>query len=314
MSRRMASLLLATVLLLVIPSAGIAGTSASSRSSSEALLVSLINQHRANAGQSALTGRADLHREARRWSFAQAESENLEHNPGLAGSVCCWAKVGENVATVTGHLDSSSATIAATLFDVWQGSGIHDRTMQDVDYDQVGVGVVIDGDGVVWATTVFRRCDGTDCVGSAQGPAADTSTSWGGSEPKAEAEPEPRPEAQPQPQPEPHPHPQPKPEPTGLTTSQPTAEPVPTSATAAPVPELTTAVGPTPAPAAPVVGPDVRPTPGSATGERSDMIATARVESLGVEVMPHRLTAGFIFAGLLAATTVMARDRRIGRR
>jgi hypothetical protein len=316
MSRRIASLLLATMLLLVIPSAGIAGTNASSRSSSEARLVSLINDHRANAGQSALTGRADLHHEARRWSFAQAESENLGHNPGLAGSACCWTKVGENVATVKGHLNSSSATIAAELFDLWKGSGIHDRTMQDADYDQVGVGVVVDGDGIVWATTVFRRCDGTDCVGGDQGPAADTSKAWGVPEPEPEPEPEPKPEPEPEPKPEPEPEPKPGPgpKPTGLATSQPTPEPVPTSATAAPVLELTIPFGPRPAPAAPGVVLDVLPAPGPATGEPADMIAAARIDSLGVDVMPNRLIAGFIFAGLLAATAVMARDRRIGRR
>lgn len=244
----------ATLLAALLPSTALAATQARSTARAENVLVDLVNDRRAEAGVPPLTPRADLHDVARDWSFAQAERGQLDHNPNLSSQTCCWEKIAENVARSGGHADSNATTVARALLRLWQDSSSHDRTMVDPEFDQVGIGVVIDDDGNAWGTTVFRRCDGSSCAGGAQGPAGDSTVSWAAPPPEPEPEPEPDPEpasepehshttasaSAPEPEPEPEPEPTPEPAPSPAPSPSPSASAPPNpSPSPSPAPEIT---------------------------------------------------------------------------
>lgn len=216
---RLLPALVVAVLLLLVPAAAHAATEATSSATAEQRLVQLINDRRADAGVPAVTARADLHDIARDWSFVQAERAGLGHNPSLSGQACCWTEIAENVARSSGHGGSSADTVARALLNLWANSSGHDQTMTDPEVDQVGLGVVVDDDGTAWGTAVFRRCDGSSCAGSAQGPAGDTTVSW--APPPAPPEPEPAPEQQAAPAEGPSPSPSPTPTPSPAWTPSP---------------------------------------------------------------------------------------------
>ncbi len=282
----------AALLALVVPRPGpaAAATEAWSVADAERALVDLVNDHRRRAGATPLTPRADLHAAARDWSFAQAEDGAISHNPSLGDRVCCWARIGENVARAGGTGDSGARAVARALFDLWRTSGSHEATMTDPEYDQLGVGVVVDDDGDAWGTTTFRLCDGTDCAGGPQGPAGDTSVQW--APPPAPA-PAPEPDPEPAPAPEPEPKPEPKPEP------EPEAEPEPVAA-----PSPSTAASPSPGPApSPSPAPEPSPTP-SPSPEPSPVpdveAAPLRAAAMTGEPSAGRSGARVVLVGLAA--------------
>jgi uncharacterized protein YkwD len=176
-------------------------TGADAAADLEAQFVSAINSERSSRGLATLSVAGDLTSVARSHSQRMADQQNLHHNPNLGGAVSNWRKVGENV----GKGPSVSKIHAAFM-----ASSGHKANILDSDWTQVGVGVVVDGDGRIWVTEVFRLPKG------------------------AEPKPEPKPE--------------PEPEPTATATAKPKAEPAPAkssapapTAAAKPAPAVTSA-------------------------------------------------------------------------
>lgn len=140
----------------------------------ESRFVQLINQARAQAGLPALSVRSDLVAVARRHSARMADADDLHHNPGLAGEVSGWQKLGENVGR--------GPTVDA-IHGAFMDSPGHRANILSADFTEVGVGVEVRDGGRIWVTEVFRL------------PLA------------AEPAPEPAPEPEPVPQPAPAPAP-----------------------------------------------------------------------------------------------------------
>ncbi|MDX1658641.1 MAG: CAP domain-containing protein [Nitriliruptorales bacterium] len=121
-----------------------------SDATAEDRLIAWINQERRGAGLHDLVVRADLRDVARRHSRRMAEEGELFHNPSRTTEVCCWQKLGENVA-----YDSDLAELHR---DLMSSSG-HRANILSPEYTELGVGVEY-RDGVFWVTQVFRLRQG----------------------------------------------------------------------------------------------------------------------------------------------------------
>lgn len=136
----------------------------------------------------AITGWTDLRDVARSWSDRQAAEARMSHNPSFSSQICCWRKVGENVAFITLRSldDAAVAQASRTIFQAWMDSSGHRANILSGDYDHVGVGISItprDGGGyAMYLTGNFR-----DTTATPPGTSY-TSTSSGAS---AQAAPEP---------------------------------------------------------------------------------------------------------------------------
>jgi hypothetical protein len=118
------------------------------RASAASSFVSKINSARRSAGRPVLSVRADLAAVAYRHAQRMASKESLYHNPNLGSEVRGWQAVGENVGR-GGDVSS--------LHQAFMHSSTHRANILDRDYTEVGVGVVVDGDGIMWVTEVFRQ-------------------------------------------------------------------------------------------------------------------------------------------------------------
>jgi hypothetical protein len=116
--------------------------------SSAGSFVSSINAARRAAGRPALSFRSDLAGVAYRQSQRMARKDSLYHNPNLGRDVRGWQAVGENVGR---------GGDSASLHQAFMNSPTHRANILDRDFTEVGVGVVIDGNGIMWVTEVFRR-------------------------------------------------------------------------------------------------------------------------------------------------------------
>ncbi|MDX1512010.1 MAG: CAP domain-containing protein [Nitriliruptorales bacterium] len=202
-----------TSLIIAAMIAVFAPTHALASSSVESDFVARINAERAERGLAKLSVASDLVAVAREHSQRMANQSNLHHNPNLGSDVKGWKKVGENV----GKGPSVSA-----IHTAFMNSAGHKRNILDSDWTQVGVGVVVDGNGIIWVTEIFRL------------PSGATTT------PKPEPQPEPAPEPDPEPEPTPTPKPAPSPEPAPTQSSEPAPAPAPEPEPAPlPVPEPT---------------------------------------------------------------------------
>ncbi|NHC14338.1 CAP domain-containing protein [Motilibacter deserti] len=104
-----------------------------------------LNASRRAHGLAPLKARTDLNAYAAKHSKAMAGPGKLYHSSGLS-TLCCWARVGENVAYA-----GSAAQASETLY----ASAPHRANILDRRFDEVGVAVVQSG-GLVWVTEVFR--------------------------------------------------------------------------------------------------------------------------------------------------------------
>ncbi|MFP5310751.1 MAG: CAP domain-containing protein [Actinomycetes bacterium] len=184
-------------------------------SSAESDLVSRINAERARRGLGGLSVSGDLVSVARDNSAKMARNGQLSHTSNLGGRVGGWEKVAENV----GYGGSAKAVHSAFM-----SSGSHSGNILDPAFTQVGVGVVVDGDGTLWVTQVFRQPKGASSPpapepepepapapkpkastrassgGSSSGGSSSGGSSGGGS---ASTPPPPPPAPEPEPEPEP---------------------------------------------------------------------------------------------------------------
>ena len=115
---------------------------------SEADFVARINGLRAAHGLGRLTVDAQLTNVARVWSASMGARTTLEHNPSLPNQVVGWQKLGENVG---------DGADVAQLEAAFEASPPHYEHLVDPRYTRVGVGVVVDGNGLMWVTQLFMR-------------------------------------------------------------------------------------------------------------------------------------------------------------
>jgi hypothetical protein len=141
-------------------------------------LVTLTNSARAAAGLPALTVSADLAAAARSQASRMAAQHRLSHTPNLAGAICCWAAIGENVG---------EGPTASAVHSAFMGSAEHRANILSGSYTQIGVGVVVDAAGTLWVSEIFRRPSGQVANPTPPPPAPPTTTR--ATSPKAQPKP-----------------------------------------------------------------------------------------------------------------------------
>lgn len=168
----------------------------------EQRMAAIHNEHRRAAGLTALEVFTDLRSVARGWSHRMAADGRMYHNPDFGSDICCWLRVGENIAYRTTGADELTRTrldrLAAAIMEQYMGSPGHRANILESDYEQLGVGVKIvrtDRGFTVWNTVDFRDPDRSGDRLSGRREAT----------PKPEPEPDPEFEAEQQPRPDPDP-------------------------------------------------------------------------------------------------------------
>jgi uncharacterized protein YkwD len=116
--------------------------------SMEAQFVSLMNSARQSAGLRPYTVSSDLVSVARAHSAQMAQKQTLYHNPNLTTDVKNWQAVGENVG---------EGPTVSDIHNAFMNSPEHRANILDHDFTQVGVGVAVDSNGIIWVTEDFRQ-------------------------------------------------------------------------------------------------------------------------------------------------------------
>ena len=114
----------------------------------ESQFVAKVNAAREAAGLRPYSVASDLISVARAHSAQMASRQSLYHNPNLTTDVQNWQAVGENVGE------------GPTVSDVhvaFMNSPEHRSNILDHDFTQIGVGVTVDSNGIVWVTEDFRQ-------------------------------------------------------------------------------------------------------------------------------------------------------------
>jgi uncharacterized protein YkwD len=125
---------------------------AAASSNPGAAFVAATNQARAAAGVPALTVSSDLTAAATRQAQNMADAGTLYHTPHLGSGLCCWAIVGENVG---------KGPTEAVINAAFMASPEHRANILSSAYRQIGVGYVIDRNGTLWVSEIFRRPTGS---------------------------------------------------------------------------------------------------------------------------------------------------------
>ena len=145
--RMFATLLLAsavtTTVAGVAPTAAFAGTA-----TMESQFVAKMNAARQAAGLRPYSVSSDLTSIARQHSAQMASKQSLYHNPDLASQVQNWRAVGENVG---------EGPTVSDIHNAFMQSPEHKANILDHDFTQVGVGVSVDKNGIIWVTEDFRQ-------------------------------------------------------------------------------------------------------------------------------------------------------------
>ena len=121
---------------------------AESTYSMESEFIAKVNAARAANGQQAYVVESDLTSVARQHSADMARQQSLYHNPNLTTQIPNWQAVGENVG------EGPTVDDIATAF---MNSPEHRDNILDHDFTQIGVGVSVDSNGIVWVTEDFRE-------------------------------------------------------------------------------------------------------------------------------------------------------------
>jgi hypothetical protein len=114
----------------------------------EAQFVAKMNAARQSSGLAPYSVASDLVSIARNHSAQMASQQSLYHNPSLTSQVQNWQAVGENVG------EGPSVSDIHTAF---MNSPEHRANILDHDFTQVGVGVAVDKNGIIWVTEDFRE-------------------------------------------------------------------------------------------------------------------------------------------------------------
>lgn len=153
-----------TALTVVVPSTAFAA----STYSMESQFIASVNAARQSNGQAPYSVAGDLTSIARQHSANMASQQSLYHNPSLTSQVPNWQAVGENVGEGPDVSDIHTA---------FMNSVEHRDNILDHDFTQIGVGVSVDKNGIVWVTEDFREPMG----GSTASSSASSSSSSSGS-------------------------------------------------------------------------------------------------------------------------------------
>jgi Cysteine-rich secretory protein family len=130
---------------------GVALARPAGASAAESSLVSRINSARAAAGLPALRVSSDLTSYARSHSAAMMRAGTLYHTSSFS-KICCWRSIAENIGT------GSSVSSISTAF---MASPTHRGNILDPSKRQVGVGVAVASNGILWVTEIFRQPSGS---------------------------------------------------------------------------------------------------------------------------------------------------------
>jgi hypothetical protein len=149
--RRVANRILAVVGALTAGLVLVSGQAAASSNPGSAF-VAATNQARAAAGLGKLTVSADLTAAATHQAQNMANAGVLFHTPNLGSGLCCWLMLGENVGK-----GPSEAVLNAALM----ASQEHRANILRGAFSQIGVGYVIDRNGSLWVSEIFRRPTGS---------------------------------------------------------------------------------------------------------------------------------------------------------
>jgi Cysteine-rich secretory protein family len=114
----------------------------------ESQFVAKMNAARQASGLAPYAVASDLAAVARNHSQQMASQQSLYHNPSLTTQVANWQAVGENVG------EGPSVPDIHTAF---MNSPEHRANILDHDFTQVGVGVAVDKNGIIWVTEDFRQ-------------------------------------------------------------------------------------------------------------------------------------------------------------
>jgi uncharacterized protein YkwD len=106
----------------------------------------LLNQYRGANGRAGLTRAGELDVKAQNQAQAMANAGRIYHSPNLAGGVSPgWRLIGENVAV---------APSVASAQRALEGSAPHRENMLNPRFNQLGIGVVVQG-GRAYLVQVF---------------------------------------------------------------------------------------------------------------------------------------------------------------
>ncbi len=112
----------------------------------ETTFLSLINSTRSSAGVGALSRDGGLDGYARWWAEQMAIAGGISHS-GMGGIDGKWTMSAENVG--------AGGSNAQGLYSVFTGSSGHLANITDGRYTHVGIGVWIDGTGMLWTVHIF---------------------------------------------------------------------------------------------------------------------------------------------------------------
>jgi uncharacterized protein YkwD len=160
----MATVGLATVLVVALLLGNAAPPGQGPDRDAAATMVQLVNEARAEHDLAPLVSAVDVALVAEAWSAAMAEVGELEHNPSFAEQICCWASVAENVAWSEPHRvwrpGNRVDRVVLELHEALLDSPGHRANLLDPGVDQIGIGVHVHTDGSIWITQNFRRATG----------------------------------------------------------------------------------------------------------------------------------------------------------
>ena len=129
--------------------------------SQEASFVSKINAERSEHGLGTVVVRSDLVQVARDWSAQMVADGAISHDPNVTQKVSGWTMLGDNVGR--------GATVSQ-LHTAFMNSEVHRDIVLDPGFNQVGVGIAMDGD-TIYVTQIFVR-RATSSPPSAPAPSA----------------------------------------------------------------------------------------------------------------------------------------------
>jgi hypothetical protein len=133
----------------------------------EQQFVAKTNAARTASGLRPYVVASDLTSVAREHSNQMAAKQSLYHNPSLTSDVQNWQAVGENVG---------EGPTVSDIHTAFMNSPEHRSNILDHDFTQIGVGVTVDSNGIVWVTEDFRQPMGSSSGSSSRPSSTSTTT------------------------------------------------------------------------------------------------------------------------------------------
>ena len=147
-TRVFAAVLLASAVTTTVAAVAPSIALADSPATMESQFVAKMNAARQAAGLRPYAVASDLTSVARQHSAQMAAKQSLYHNPNLTTQVQNWQAVGENVG---------EGPTVSDIHTAFMNSPEHRANILDHDFTQVGVGVSVDKNGIIWVTEDFRE-------------------------------------------------------------------------------------------------------------------------------------------------------------